>query len=195
MILKLLCNGYSCFTDESDRDTQFGDDEEDYDLFSRLEESRAELEGELGCDRFLKVYKTVQVSLVNKDPHLSIYLNSNLIPCYENNNRYLIFWYYCFKIETHSKKKFSWEKDQQVGSCNLPSLLANHSTICCTVYFQALQEDEDENIEEGAKLVTNILGKEKEHLYPKIFQLVMADAAFTEGRCLSSLLFDLLLIP
>lgn len=78
---------------------------------------------------------------------------------------------------------------------NLPPLLANHSTICCTVYFQALQEDEDENIEEGAKLVTNILGKEKEHLYPKIFQLVMADAAFTEGRCLSSLLFDLLLIP
>lgn len=72
MILKLLCNGYSCFTDESDRDTQFGDDEEDYDLFSRLEESRAELEGELGCDRFLKVYKTVQVSLVNIDPHLSI---------------------------------------------------------------------------------------------------------------------------
>lgn len=68
----MLCNGYSCFTDESDRDTQFGDDEEDYDLFSRLEESRAELEGELGCDRFLKVYKTVQVSLVNKDPHLSI---------------------------------------------------------------------------------------------------------------------------
>lgn len=73
MILKLLCNGYwVCFTDESDRDTQFGDDEEDYDLFSRLEESRAELEGELGCDRFLKVYKTVQVSLVNIDPHLSV---------------------------------------------------------------------------------------------------------------------------
>lgn len=93
-------------SDESDRDTQFGDDEEDYDLFSRLEESRAELEGELGCDRFLKVYKTVQ----------------------------------------------------------------------------ALQEDEDENIEEGAKLVTNILGKDKEHLYPKIFQLVMADAAFTEEQ-------------
>lgn len=63
------------------------------------------------------------------------------------------------------------------------------------VNFQALQEDEDENIEEGAKLVTNILGKDKEHLYPKIFQLVMADAAFTEGRCLNSLLFDLLLIP
>lgn len=49
------------FIDESDRDTQFGDDEEDYDLFSRLEESRAELEGQLGCDKFLKVYKTVQV--------------------------------------------------------------------------------------------------------------------------------------
>ncbi|XP_062603660.1 serine/threonine-protein kinase Nek1-like [Saccostrea cucullata] len=93
-------------SDESDRDTQFGDDEDDYDLFSRLEESRAELESELGCEKFLKVYKTVQ----------------------------------------------------------------------------ALQEDEDENIEEGAKLVTKILGKEKEHLYPKVFQLVMADAAFTEDN-------------
>nr|XP_022325749.1 serine/threonine-protein kinase Nek1-like isoform X1 [Crassostrea virginica] len=93
-------------SDESDRDTQFGDDEEDYDLFSRLEESRAELEGQLGCDKFLKVYKTVQ----------------------------------------------------------------------------ALQEDEDENIEEGAKLVTKLLGRDKEHLYPKIFQLVMADAAFTEEQ-------------
>ncbi|KAK3100216.1 hypothetical protein FSP39_016451 [Pinctada imbricata] len=92
-------------SDESDADTQFGDDEDNFDLFSRLEESRAELETELGCDKFLKVYKTVQ----------------------------------------------------------------------------ALQEDEDENIEEGAKLVTKILGQEKEHLYPKIFQLVMADAAFTEG--------------
>ncbi|XP_056011940.1 serine/threonine-protein kinase Nek1-like isoform X3 [Ostrea edulis] len=92
-------------SDDSDHDTQFGDDD-DFDLFSRLEESRAELESELGCDKFLKVYKTVQ----------------------------------------------------------------------------ALQEDEDENIEEGAKLVTNILGKDKEHLYPKIFQLVIADAAFTEEQ-------------
>jgi hypothetical protein len=28
-----------------------------------------------------------------------------------------------------------------------------------------------------------MLGKDKEHLYPKIFQLVIADAAFTEGMC------------
>ncbi|VDI63704.1 NIMA (never in mitosis gene a)-related kinase [Mytilus galloprovincialis] len=93
-------------SDESDVDTQFGDDDEDFDLFSRLEESRAELEGQLGCDKFLKVYKTVQ----------------------------------------------------------------------------ALQEDEDENIEDGAKLAMNMLGKDQEHLYPKIFQLVMADAAFTEDN-------------
>ncbi|CAC5407668.1 unnamed protein product [Mytilus coruscus] len=93
-------------SDESDVDTQFGDDDDDFDLFSRLEESRAELEGQLGCDKFLKVYKTVQ----------------------------------------------------------------------------ALQEDEDENIEDGAKLAMNMLGKDQEHLYPKIFQLVMADAAFTEDN-------------
>ena len=30
-------------------------------------------------------------------------------------------------------------------------------------------------IEEGARIVTELLGKEKEHLYPKISQLVMAD--------------------
>ena len=52
------------FSDESDADTQFGDDEDSYDLFSRLEESRAELENEMGCDKFLKVYKTVQVMFI-----------------------------------------------------------------------------------------------------------------------------------
>ncbi|XP_060075808.1 serine/threonine-protein kinase Nek1-like [Ylistrum balloti] len=93
-------------SDESDADTQFGDDDDDFDLFSRLEESRAELENQLGCDRFLKVYKTVQ----------------------------------------------------------------------------ALQEDEDENMEDGVAIVTKMLGKDKEHLYPKIFQLVMADSAFTEDN-------------
>lgn len=30
----------------------------------------------------------------------------------------------------------------------------------------------------------NMLGKEYEHLYPRIFQLVMADAAFTEGKAI-----------
>ena len=52
--------------------------------------------------------------------------------------------------------------------------------------FKALQEDEDENMEEGARIATELLGKDKEHLYPKIFQLVMADAAFTDGRSMIS---------
>ena len=43
------------------------------------------------------------------------------------------------------------------------------------IFSQALQEDEDENIEEGARITTKLLGQEKEHLYPKILQLVMAD--------------------
>ena len=49
----------------SDADTQFGDDEYNFYLFSRLEESQAELENEMGCDKFIKVYKTVQVMLLN----------------------------------------------------------------------------------------------------------------------------------
>ena len=36
--------------------------EEDDNMFSRLEETRARLESELGCDTFLKAYKTVQVA-------------------------------------------------------------------------------------------------------------------------------------
>ena len=47
--------------------------------------------------------------------------------------------------------------------------------------FQAIHEDEDENIEEGVHLISQILGKDKEHLYPSILQLVMADGVFTEG--------------
>ena len=49
------------------------------------------------------------------------------------------------------------------------------------MFLQALQEDEDENIEEGARIAIKMLGPEKQHLYPRIFQLVMADTAFTEG--------------
>lgn len=41
--------------------------------------------------------------------------------------------------------------------------------------------DEDESMDEGTKLVCTILGQEKEHLYTKILQLVMADGAYTEG--------------
>ena len=50
------------------------------------------------------------------------------------------------------------------------------------MFLQALQEDEDENIEEGARIAIKMLGPEKQHLYPRIFQLVMADTAFTEGN-------------
>ncbi|XP_071951524.1 uncharacterized protein [Antedon mediterranea] len=80
--------------------------EKDDDLFCRLEESRVELEQELGCETFLQVYKSIQ----------------------------------------------------------------------------AIHEDEDENIEEGTQIANKLLGKEKTHLYPKIFQLVMADSAFTESK-------------
>lgn len=48
--------------------------------------------------------------------------------------------------------------------------------------WQALQEDEDENMEEGARIAIGMLGPDKQNLYPRIFQLVMADTAFTEGR-------------
>jgi hypothetical protein len=48
----------------SDADTQFGDDEYNFYLFSRLEESQAELENEMGCDKFIKVYKTVLVMFI-----------------------------------------------------------------------------------------------------------------------------------
>ena len=37
-------------------------------------------------------------------------------------------------------------------------------------------------MEEGVTLVTQILGKEKSHLYPSILQLVMSDGAFAEGN-------------
>jgi len=37
-------------------------------------------------------------------------------------------------------------------------------------------------MEEGIKLITNILGPDNVYLYPNILQLVMADGAYTEGR-------------
>ncbi|XP_038057121.1 serine/threonine-protein kinase Nek1-like isoform X3 [Patiria miniata] len=85
------------------------DGEEDRDgesLFSRLEESRLQLEKELGCETFIKAYKSIQ----------------------------------------------------------------------------AIHEDEDEDIEQGTKVIGSILGKEQEHLYTKILQLVMADGAYTEDN-------------
>ncbi|KAL8617037.1 hypothetical protein ACOMHN_014208 [Nucella lapillus] len=44
--------------------------------------------------------------------------------------------------------------------------------------IQALQEEEEERKqEEGAEIAVTLLGDSKRHLYPKIFQLVMADTA------------------
>ncbi len=52
------CCSYFVDSDShSDSDDFFEDD----DMYSRLEETRAKLETELGCDTFLKAYKTVQV--------------------------------------------------------------------------------------------------------------------------------------
>ncbi|XP_072040813.1 serine/threonine-protein kinase Nek1-like isoform X1 [Amphiura filiformis] len=92
--------------DGSDDENQNQDDDDTESVYCRLEESRLQLEEELGCDDFLKAYKTVQ----------------------------------------------------------------------------AIHEDEDENIDEGTKIVGNILGEQKQHLYTKILQLVMADGAYTEDN-------------
>ena len=73
----------------------------------------------------------------------------------------------------HPCKLYVW-KDFQVDIVIL-------RVLCDT--FQAIHEDEDDNMEEGVQLVCTILGNEKEHLYPNILQLVMADGAFTEGLC------------
>ncbi|GFN82174.1 reverse transcriptase [Plakobranchus ocellatus] len=48
--------------------------------------------------------------------------------------------------------------------------------------IQQLQEDDDGNIEDGAKVALQLLGPSKQHLFPKIFQLVMSDSVFQEGR-------------
>lgn len=47
--------------------------------------------------------------------------------------------------------------------------------------FQAIHEDEDENIDQGSSLVLSILGTEHQHLYPNILHLVMADGVYQEG--------------
>ena len=47
---------------DSDKEDDFFEDDDD--MFSRLEESRVQLEQELGEETFLKAYKTVQVQLI-----------------------------------------------------------------------------------------------------------------------------------
>ncbi|KAF4025254.1 hypothetical protein G4228_017269 [Cervus hanglu yarkandensis] len=49
-------------------------------------------------------------------------------------------------------------------------------------FFEAVHEDEDENIEICSTIVQNILGNEHQHLYAKILHLVMADGAYQEGK-------------
>lgn len=61
------------------------------------------------------------------------------------------------------------------GTVNL-SLTSHCFMIHCSV-VQSFQE-EDEDMEEGIKTVTRILGPDNVYLYPSILQLVMADAAF-----------------
>lgn len=52
------------FLTTDDSDSEFNDGEEgDFDLFGRLEESRAQLEEELGAEKLIQVYKTVQVNM------------------------------------------------------------------------------------------------------------------------------------
>ncbi|XP_070552703.1 serine/threonine-protein kinase Nek1-like isoform X6 [Ptychodera flava] len=90
---------------ESDDEAAHSDDDRES-VFSRLEESRVQLEEELGCDQFMQAYRSIQ----------------------------------------------------------------------------AIHEDEDENIQDGIKAISSILGADKQHLYPQILQLVMADGAFTEDN-------------
>lgn len=50
------------------------------------------------------------------------------------------------------------------------------------VPFQAVQENEDDSAEIGSTgEISELLG-DKEHLYPKILYLVIADSAYTEGK-------------
>ena len=50
------------------------------------------------------------------------------------------------------------------------------------VFVQSLQDDDDDSMENGIKLITSILGPDNIHLYPNILQLVMADGAYAEGQ-------------
>ncbi|KAL8576452.1 hypothetical protein ACOMHN_049019 [Nucella lapillus] len=56
----LYCTADILTLNDSDEETEFGDDDEDLDLFSRLEQQREELERDLGFERFIHIYKTVQ---------------------------------------------------------------------------------------------------------------------------------------
>ena len=50
-------------------------------------------------------------------------------------------------------------------------------------FFQSIQDNEDDvDIDVGpATEISDLLGPEHEHLYPKVLYLVMADSAYYEG--------------
>lgn len=58
-LVKVAIDDCHNFSSDGDDDDFFEDEEN---TFSRLEEKREQLEQELGCEVFLKAYKTVQVS-------------------------------------------------------------------------------------------------------------------------------------
>ena len=62
------------------------------------------------------------------------------------------------------------------------AVCAVFAAAVCVVFVQSLQDDEDDNMEDGIKRITEILGPDNVHLYPNILQLVMADGAYTEGQ-------------
>lgn len=50
-------------------------------------------------------------------------------------------------------------------------------------HYQTIQENEDEeaNVSSSSEEISELLG-DKEHLYPKILYLVIADSAYSEGN-------------
>ncbi|XP_064636362.1 serine/threonine-protein kinase Nek1-like isoform X3 [Lineus longissimus] len=56
-----------CNSDDDDDDNNSDREREEEDMFCRLEAARAKLESELGCDRFLDVYKAVQAAHEDED--------------------------------------------------------------------------------------------------------------------------------
>ena len=60
--------------------------------------------------------------------------------------------------------------------------MLSYAAAVDVLFVQSLQDDDDDNMEEGVKLITKILGPENVHLYPNILQLVMADGAYAEGE-------------
>ncbi|XP_067944061.1 serine/threonine-protein kinase Nek1-like [Watersipora subatra] len=78
------------------------------------------------------------------------------------------------------------EEDQfcrlEESRVNLEKELGEATFLQAYKIIQAAQEDEEESLDEGRKLVTKVLGKEKSHLYDKILHLVVSDSAYSEGN-------------